>query len=106
MAHTSIIIGRFSQEGAQQVASNGMAATRDAFAASIAPAPANGRIVSWHAVDDHEWDVVVIVEVDNDDPAYWAKTQLVKGRATGGFAESRLLRLVDLEAFDSIQLPT
>jgi hypothetical protein len=106
MAVTSIIMGRFSQQGAQDVADNGMAATRDAFAAAIAPAPANGRIVSWYAVDDHNWDIVTIVTVDNDDPAYWAKTQLLKGRATGRFAETRLLRLVDVEAFDTTQLPT
>lgn len=80
-----------------------MVATRDAFATAIAGAPANGRVLAWYAVDDHQWDIVTIVEVDNDDPAYWSKVQITHGR-TGVFAETRLLRLVTPEAFDATQL--
>jgi hypothetical protein len=103
MTVTSILIGRYTAEGARLIATNGMVAARDSFAAAIAPPPAKGRILAWYAVDDHQWDIVTIVEVDNDDSAYWAKVQITRGR-TGVFAETRLFRLVDAEAFDAAQL--
>jgi len=100
MTLTSIIIGRYTAEGARLIANNGMVAARDAFATAIAAPPANGRVLAWYAVDDHQWDIVTIVEVDNDDPAYWSKVQITRGR-TGVFADTRLLRLVTAEAFDA-----
>ncbi|MDH3731134.1 MAG: hypothetical protein OES13_08435 [Acidimicrobiia bacterium] len=36
--------------------------------------------------------------------AFWAKTQITRGRATGRFAESRLIRLVSAEDFDAAKL--
>lgn len=104
MSFSWIILGRFSQHGAQNVAEHGMQAEHDAFAATIAQRPANGTITSWYAVDSHEWDVAIIGQVDNDDPAYWAKAQLVQGRATGIFERTMLLRLAGLEQFDAVKL--
>jgi hypothetical protein len=104
MAIQWIIIGRYSQKGAQDIVQKGMNAARQEFADLIAKPPVHGRIDAWYAVDDHEWDVVIIGEVTNDDPAYWAKTQLVLGRATGRFEASRLLRLVRADDFDRITL--
>lgn len=104
MAFTWMMMVRYSPEGAKQVAEHGMAAVRDVFAAGIGEAPANGRVHSWYAVDDHEWDAVIIGEVENDDPAFWAKSQLVNGRATGRLAASRLLRLAEVGDFDAVDL--
>lgn len=104
MALKWMIIGRYSQTGAKDIAQRGMGAARQAFAELIAKPPINGRIDGWYAVDDHEWDVVIFGEVDNDDPAYWAKIQLVNGRAGGRFEATRLLRLVDADDFDNATL--
>ena len=104
MSFSWIILGRFNQQGAQNIAEHGMQAAHDAFAAAIAQPPANGTIASWYAVDSHDWDVAIIGQVDNDDPAYWAKAQLVHGRATGMFERTMLLRLASLEQFDAVEL--
>lgn len=106
MTHTSIVIGRYTPEGARLILDHGMAAARDAFATAIAAAPANGRVLAWYAADDHQWDIVTIVEVDNDDPAYWAKMQLARVRTGGVFSETRLIRLITPEALDAIDLNT
>lgn len=103
MGFNWLIMGRFSPEGAADVTANGMAAARDSFAKNLAGAPANGRVLAWYAVDDHQWDVAIIGEVDNDDPAFWARAQL-NSRANARFAESRLLRLANPEDFDAVEL--
>ncbi len=106
MSFTWMITGRLSPEQAREVAASGMGALRDQYATMLAAPPANGRVIGWYAADSHEWDVVIIGEVDNDDAAYWAKAQLVYGRAVGGFAESKLIRLASAEAFDAVDLST
>ncbi len=104
MGFTWLITARLSTEGAKDITASGMTAARDAFADAIGSAPTNSRILSWYAADNHEWDIVIIGHSDNDDPAFWAKSQITRGRATGHFAESRLIRLVSAEDFDAAKL--
>lgn len=100
MSFTWMMIGRFNREGAQQVAEHGLRHAHDTFARAIARSPANGTITSFYAIDSHDWDVAIIGEVQNDDPAYWAKVQIL-GKPAGMFERTKLLRLATLEAVEA-----
>lgn len=97
------MLGRFDQDSARTIKDHGLQHAHDTFAAAIARPPANGTVTSFYAIDGHDWDVAIIGEVHNDDPAYWAKAQLV-GKADGMFERTKLLRLATLEDFEAADL--
>ena len=103
MSFDYLILGRFSQQGAQDINDHGMQHAFEAFAAAVGQPPANGTITAWYAADSHDWDIAVIGRVDNDDPAYWAKAQ-IRGRTNGLFEKTYLVRLASLDAFDASRL--
>jgi hypothetical protein len=104
MGFTWAMSGRLSKEGAAYVAAQGLAAFRDDLAAKLAEPPAASTILACYGCDDHEWDVLVLGYSETDDPAVWAKMQVVGGRAVGFMERSRLLRLADADAFDAVSL--